>query len=198
PLQIVEYVGDSNNFNVVSTIIYGPTEAVLVDAQNSMADGRRVAERIAATGRRLTAIIVTHPDHDHYTGAAAIVQRFPGTPLYMSPAGIEEFTRTGPPNLARMKARGMPDLPDSFVTPQPFPAGEITVDGQAIQITPDQQGDVERPTNSYLWIPSSRTLIAGDIVFSGINLWLGAATPATRTAWRAALDRLASLNAARV
>ena len=51
-----------------------PTEVLLWDTQYHLADARRVADRIAASGRRLKAIVLSHPDHDHYAGAAAIVR----------------------------------------------------------------------------------------------------------------------------
>jgi glyoxylase-like metal-dependent hydrolase (beta-lactamase superfamily II) len=197
PLRLQEYVADSQSFHVVSVIVYGPTEAILVDAQNRPADGRAVAERIAATGRRLKAIVITHPDHDHYTGLAAVLERFPGTPVYMTPAAIAEYDRTKPDaaRLALMRAR-MPagTVPDSMVTARPLPGNTLTVDGQSIAVTPDLQGDVEAATNSVLWIPSIGTLIAGDVVFNGVHPWLGASTPATRDAWRRALDQLSAMH----
>lgn len=192
PLEITTVVADADNFHVVSALIAGPTEVILVDAQNRMPDGRLVADRVAATGRRLKAIVITHPDHDHYTGLQAVLERFPGTPVYMTPAGIEEY-RKAAPDLARMRQRAPAGvLPDSLSTVVPFPS-RLTVDGEVIEVLPDLQGDVERPTSTVLWIPSRRTLITGDVVFNQVHMWLAASTPATRTAWRAALDRLAAL-----
>jgi glyoxylase-like metal-dependent hydrolase (beta-lactamase superfamily II) len=198
PLQVATYVApDSMNYHVVSTIVYGPTEALLVDGQNSMADGRAVAEQIAATGRHLKAIFITHPDHDHYTGLSAIVARFPGTPVYMAPAALAEYNRGAEQRtrqLAMWKQRMPATAPDSFVTPVALPAGNLSIDGEEFEVAKDRQGDVLTPSNSFVFIPSLNTMIAGDVVFNGIHPWLAASNAESRAQWRAALDQMASVH----
>lgn len=197
-LTIATVVADSTHFHVVSAFIAGPTEGILVDAQDSPADGRRVAEMIAASGRRLTAIIITHADHDHYTGAAAILARFPGTPVYMTAAALREYDRDAPRRAALLaRIRQAPAAvqalaPDSFVTARPAPA-VFMVDGQRVEVVDSLQGDIEARSHGALWVPALRTVVAGDVVFEGIHLWLAASTPASRTAWLASLDRLLAL-----
>ncbi|MGH9885048.1 MAG: MBL fold metallo-hydrolase [bacterium] len=190
----VEVIGsDSTAFDVVSTLIVGPTEALLWDAQYHVADARRVADRIAASGKKLKAIVLSHPDHDHYMGAATIVERFPGTPVYMTAAALAEFNRTAHEQFQNEKARRPTEIPDSLVTPKALPSTHLTVDGEAVELVPDLTGDVIKPTNSFLWIPSLRTVLAGDIAFNGVHPWLGSSDEASRVAWKAALKRIADL-----
>jgi glyoxylase-like metal-dependent hydrolase (beta-lactamase superfamily II) len=193
-LRLIEVLADTGAYDVNATLIAGPTEALLVDAQFHASDARRLADQIAATGTHLKAIFITHPDEDHYLGAAVIEERFPGTPVYMTPAAISEFKEQAPKYLAGMKAHAPSEAPDSLVTPQPLPSTTLTVDGQTIEITPDQQGDVLKPTNSFLWIPSLRAVLAGDIVFSGIHAWLGSSSPDARVAWHRSIARIAALH----
>jgi glyoxylase-like metal-dependent hydrolase (beta-lactamase superfamily II) len=195
-LRLVEVLADTTAFNVNSTLIVGPTQALLVDAQFHASDARRLADQIAATGTHLTAIFITHPDEDHFLGTAVIEERFPGTPVYMTPAAIEEFKVKAPKFLAAVKAQSPAEAPDSLVTPQPVPGTSFTVDGQRIEIVADQQGDVLRPTNSFLWIPSLHAVVAGDIVFNGIHAWLGASSPEARVAWHRAIARIRALHPA--
>jgi glyoxylase-like metal-dependent hydrolase (beta-lactamase superfamily II) len=205
-LTIEQFTGDSNAFDVNSTLIIGPTELLLVDAQYLVKDANRIADRIAATGKHLKAIVLTHPDDDHYYGVATILQRFPGTPVYMSPTGIAEFTSRELPQFKALKARiaalppqpgrVLPQLPDSLVIPEPFPARTLTVDGEEIQILPEVQGDVLTPCNTMFYIPSLGTLIAGDVVFNGVHVWLAASTVASRAAWQQVLARMAELQPA--
>src|SRR6185503_3313042 len=61
-LRLEEVGADSTAFHVVSTLIVGPTEVLLWDAQYHAADAERVADRIASTGKRLKAVIISHPD----------------------------------------------------------------------------------------------------------------------------------------
>jgi glyoxylase-like metal-dependent hydrolase (beta-lactamase superfamily II) len=206
-LQLKEYSADSTGFDVNSTLIYGPTEAILVDAQYRVSDAGRVADMIAATGRHLKAIFITHPDDDHYFGVATIVARFPGTPVYMSPVALDEFRtrevamfaglkerlrnpppgRTPPPEMLR-------EIPDSLIMPQVPLSSHLTIDGVDVQIVADRQGDVLKPANSYLWIPSQRTVIAGDIVFNGVHVWLAASSEASRAEWRRTIQQIADLH----
>ena len=139
----------------VATLIVGPTEVLVWDAQYHAADAERLANRIAATGKRLTAVIISHPDHDHYMGAAKIVERFPGTPVYMTAAGLAEFQQTASRQFQGEKSRQPALIPDSLVTPKVIPSTHFAVDGEAVDVIPDLTGDVMTPTNSFLWIPST-------------------------------------------
>lgn len=195
-LRLIEVLADSGAFDVNATLIAGPTEALLVDAQFHASDARRLADQIAATRTHLKAIFITHPDEDHYLGTAVIAERFPGTPVYMTAAAIEEFKEKAPQYLAGMKAHAPAEAPDSLVTPQPLPSTTFTLDGEKIEIIPDQQGDVLKPTNSFLWIPSLRAVVAGDIVFNGIHAWLGSSSPEARVAWHHSIARIAALHPA--
>lgn len=195
-LTLETYVADSLSFDVASTLIIGPTEVVLFDAQNHMSDGRRVAERIAATGKKLKAIFISHPDEDHFFGAQAVLERFPGTPVYMAPGGLKEFARTGAEMLSSRKPRYGNEAPDSLIHVQPVPAAGLTIDGEHLQVIADLQGDVLAPCNSALWIPSLRAVLAGDIVFNGVHPYLAASTEASRNAWHKSLDSLAALKPA--
>ena len=192
-LRIEEIGADSTAFNVIATLVVGPTEALLWDTQYHLSDARRLADRIAATGKRLKAIVISHPDHDHFAGAATIVERFPGTPVYMTAKALEEYKRTAPPAFRSEKSREPQLLPDSIVTPQVLPSMQLTVDGEKIEVIPDLTGDVITGVNSVLWIPSISTVLASDVVFNNVHLWLGSSDEASRTAWRASLKRIAAL-----
>ena len=197
-LRIEQFVADSTAFDVNAVLILGPTQAFLVDGQYHLEDARRVAEAIAGSGRKLAGIFLTHPDHDHYAGTAAIVERFPGTPVYLTKAALAAYQATALRDFQGEKSRRPALLPDSLVTPRELPSPRFTIDGETIEIIPDLQGDVLAPVNSIVWIPSLRTVIAGDVVFNGVHPWLAVSTPATRQAWRQSLQRIRALQPAAV
>ena len=89
PLALDIYTADTQGIGVTSTLIYGDHEAILVDTQFRISDAEKLADRIAAKGRRLKAILVTHPHFDHFYGASVLLKRFPGTPVYASASDIE-------------------------------------------------------------------------------------------------------------
>ena len=197
PLRL-DIVGADTNaaFRVLATIIAGPTESIVWDAQYRVSDGRRLADRIAATGTRLKAIVISHADHDHYMGAMEVVKRFPGTPVYMAASTLLDFQARSGPDLAAEKKNPNADAPETLVTPEVLPSTTLTVDGQRIEVITDLAGDVSRPVSSVLWIPSLKAALVGDLVFNGIHPWLGDSTIASRQAWKAALSRIADLKPA--
>jgi glyoxylase-like metal-dependent hydrolase (beta-lactamase superfamily II) len=197
-LEFLQHVAADGAFHVNSVVIAGPTEAVLIDTQFFAEDARAVADQIAASGRKLKAIFIAHPDHDHFSGAAVIVERFPGTPVYMTEAARVHFEREGREAFRIDKERRGDVLADSVATPRVLPSNVLTVDGAVIEIIPDLQGDVLDPVNSVVWVPSERTLIASDLVFNGVHVWLGASNVETRKRWSADLRRLQELGAERV
>src|SRR5262249_10557267 len=144
----LELVGaDSTAFDVVSTLIVGPTEVLLWDAQYHVSDAKRVAARIAATQKKLKTIGISHPDQDHYMVAATTAERFTGPPVKMAPAAIAEFNKTAAQQFPNEKSRRPTEIPDSLVTPKPLPSNHLTVDGEAVELIPDLTGDVLAPTN---------------------------------------------------
>ena len=195
PLRLVQVGSEQNSFHVVATLIVGPTESILWDAHYKVSNGKRLAERVAETGTHLKAIVLSHADHDHYFGAMEVLKRFPGTPVYITGAGLEDYNRRSPGDLAGEQRRVNPEVPDSVPSPQALPSTRLTVDGHELEVIPGLAGDVRGPVSSALWIPSLKTVLAADLVFDGLHPWLGDSDLASREAWRASLDRLAGLNA---
>jgi glyoxylase-like metal-dependent hydrolase (beta-lactamase superfamily II) len=187
---------DSTSFDVVSTLIVGPTESLLWDAQYHVDDAKKLADAIAATHTHLKAIVISHPDHDHYSGLAVVLERFPGTPVYMTAKALATFDTTAERSFQGEKSRRPAVMADSLVHPKLLPSNRLTVDGEAVELIPDLTGDVIVPTNSVLWIPSLRAALAGDVVFNGVHPWLGSSDEASRTAWRASVKRIADMKPA--
>jgi glyoxylase-like metal-dependent hydrolase (beta-lactamase superfamily II) len=188
------FIGEADSWDVTSTLIYGKTESILVDSQFRISQATNLADQIAATGTHLKAIIITHPDEDHYIGTAILHQRFPDTPIYMTEAALEEFHRTSAKFLAAIKARSSSETPDSVPTPEVLPTTIFTIDGETADVIKDFQGDVLKKANTFVWIPSLKAVIAGDIVFNGVYAYLAASTVETRRAWQASLRLIAALH----
>jgi glyoxylase-like metal-dependent hydrolase (beta-lactamase superfamily II) len=193
------FVGDEASYNVTSTLIYGETEGFVVDSEFHLSQARKWAEQIAAHKVHLKAIFITHPDEDHYFGMAALHERFPETPIYMTATALDEYQRTMPKFLEGFKKRLPAETPDALPTPEVLPTTKFQVDGRTIEIVPDLQGDYpDKPANSVVWIPSLEMVIAGDMTFNGVHPWLGGSTETGRAAWSAGLDRIAALHPRRI
>lgn len=103
-LRLDVFIGQADSWDVTSTLICGKSEAILVDSQFRISQAKRLADQVTARGRRLKAIIVTHPDYDHYIGKAMLHERFPDTPIYMTAVALEEFNAPQGEELAKKKA----------------------------------------------------------------------------------------------
>ncbi len=192
-LHLDVFTGNEDSWGVTSILIYGKSEAVLVDSQFRISQARRLADQVAATGRHLKAIIITHPDSDHYIGAEVLHERFPDTPIYVTAAALEEFKRTSGEFLEKKKKSAPSETPDSLPTPEVLPTTIFTIDGETVEVIKDFQGDVLKTTNSFLWIPSLRAVVAGDVVFNGVHPWLADSTIDSRRAWHDSLRLIATL-----
>src|SRR6476469_5922902 len=60
-----------------ATLIAGDRDAVLVDTFLTIDQGAQLAEQVAATGKNLTHLYITHGHGDHFFGINALRQRFP-------------------------------------------------------------------------------------------------------------------------
>ena len=189
PLALDIYTADAQGIGVTSTLVYGDTEAILVDTQFRISDAERLADRVAARGRRLTAILITHPHFDHYFGASVLARRFPGTPVYASPSDLQYLASAGATTPAEIRARfGADTIPADIQLPQPWPSTHFTVDGQAVDVIAGLQGDVgPGPRNNVVWVPSLAAAIVGDIAFNQVHLSLRATDARSRTAWQETL-----------
>lgn len=196
-LHLIRFTTGELSVNVSSTVIVGPTEAIVVDCLAFAPDAAQEVDSIATLGVHLKAIYVTHADIDHYLGCAKFVERFPGTPVYMTRKALDRYKKvSGAAYAISRKSIGTrATLPDSLVTVQPLPSNTLTVDGEEAVIHPDVQGDVIDSQNSFIWIPSLRTVLADDIVFDQVHAYLAAVTTeAGHKRWHEALRRIAALH----
>jgi glyoxylase-like metal-dependent hydrolase (beta-lactamase superfamily II) len=182
-----------NGFGVSSTIVYGPTEALLVDAQFSLANAHRLVAEILELDRDLTRVFITHMHPDHYLGLEVVKAAFPNVQV----AGYKEAADEANSAFAfkidhwRDEVLGRNGA-TTAVKIERIDEPRLSVDGETIEILGLMRGDSEHA--AVLWIPSIKTLIAADVVFSDAHLWVAdARTPDERQNWLDNLDRLEAL-----
>src|SRR5215831_20852174 len=62
---------------ISSTLIYGKRDAVLVDTFITVEQSNELVNWVAASGKNLTTIYITHGHGDHWFGIGALLSRFP-------------------------------------------------------------------------------------------------------------------------
>jgi glyoxylase-like metal-dependent hydrolase (beta-lactamase superfamily II) len=190
-LTTAVYTASPAGFLVNSTLVAGDKDAILIDAQFDLADAHRIVAMILESKKNLTAVYITHFHPDHYFGLGVIQQAFPSAKLVALPATVERIKQTWQDKVKQWGAAYGGLVPSQPVLPAAIQGTALELEGQALELRGGVQGDAE--DNSYVWIPSIKTVVAGDIVYRGVHAWTRETTPAQRTAWRRTLDQIAAL-----
>src|SRR5512142_3206261 len=117
-----------------ATLICGERDAVLVDPLMTAAEGEDLAGWIAASGKNLTTIFVTHGHGDHFFGAAPVLARFPGAKMVATPAVVEGMKKQLNPAWLDgfWRARFPGQLPDRLFAAEPLEGDTFMLEGQAL------------------------------------------------------------------
>lgn len=157
----------------VTTLITGPTHAVLIDPPFLIPDAESVVRWIQATapGLRLVAVFITHHHPDHYFSANPILDAHPGAVLYAAPyvcAGIDrEYDDKVVYWPSVFGAEMVPARPRK---PTPYPWSFFRLDGEVVVLLGPVQGDAVDHTLFYL--PGAKTVICGDVIYArSTHVW---------------------------
>jgi glyoxylase-like metal-dependent hydrolase (beta-lactamase superfamily II) len=186
------FVGAENAFHVTSTIVSGERDAVLIDAQFTRSDAQRLAERIKATGKNLTTVYVTHGHPDHYWGFTTLSKQFPRARFVTAPEVVTVIDKTLDAKVAQWKPMYGDEVPDAPIKPKALDGEAIDLEGNELSIIHIGQGDVHFST--VVWISSLSTIVAGDVAYNGIHVWLAEDSSEQRLKWIENLERLAEVN----
>src|SRR5881296_1054942 len=191
-LELKVITASPEGFLVNSTLITGARDAVLIDAAFTRADARRIVTAIRASGKNLTTVYVTHDHPDHYFGLEVIKQAFPTARFVALPGAVAGIERTWQSKVAQWKPLYGDSITSTPVIPTALAGNSITLGGEKLEIVGPVQGD--DAVNSFVWIPSLKAVVAGDIVYSGVYVWTAETDTAARRRWVATLDRIAALH----
>ena len=187
-LHLRVFTSAPSGFSVNSTLISGDKDAILVDTQFVMSEAHRVAARILESKKNLTTVYITHGHPDHYFGLAVLKQAFPNAKFVALPATITAIRNGWEGRLKNWTPEFGGNLPATGpILPDELQGNTLTLEGETLQVVGGVTGD--GPNNSYVWIPSLRAVIAGDIVFSESYF----TPPKMPQDWLKTLDQIADL-----
>jgi glyoxylase-like metal-dependent hydrolase (beta-lactamase superfamily II) len=184
---------------ITSTLILGTREAVLVDPPLTEAQAADVGDWIESSGRRLRQIYITHGHGDHWFGAIPLLKRFPGVVV----RATEGTTR-------HMAGQNTPEFRADFwdkVFPGQLPSGNIDVEVvddrgfelEGVGLVPIDVGHTDTDATTMLHVPQIGLVVAGDVVYNGVHLYLTESGGAAGIdEWLAALDVAEALSPAAV
>ena len=190
-LKLQVYNASENSFGVASVIVSGKTDAVLIDAQFTLADAEKVAQEIKNSGKKLTAIYVSYGDPDFYFGLEVFKKYFPEVTAYASTATVEHIKATAQKKLDVWGGQLGNKVTSNVVLPQILKGNSIDLEGQKLEII----GFEEFPAKTFVWIPSIKAVIGGINVFgTTFHLWMAdAQTAEARKEWISVLDKIEEL-----
>lgn len=181
-------VGSKNKSAVLVT---GETEAILIDAGFTLADGHRLVAAILDTGKSLSTVFISHADPDYYFGLEVIADAFPNAAIVATPIVIEHIHGSFEGKLKAWAALGE-NLPTRLVDITPLEAASLAIDGQRLEL---RGGSDLLPDRYYLWNAEHRAILGGVLVFQQEHVWTAdTATPELRAAWIDLLDEMEALN----
>lgn len=189
PLHLEVYnPQDKGIFPVSSTLVSGPKEAVLFDAQFSVNDGEKLVQMIKASGKTLKEIVITSGDPDFYFGLEPLVKAFPQAKVVASQAVVSHILATKDAKLAFWGPQMKDGAPTKIIVPQVATTTRFTVDGEPLELK--HAGDYA----AYVWIPANKAILGGTGIVSGIHVWTAdTQTPEIRQGWIKVLGEMLAL-----
>jgi glyoxylase-like metal-dependent hydrolase (beta-lactamase superfamily II) len=177
-----------------ATLIYGNRDAVLVDAMLTVEQARALVEWVAASGKNLTTIYITHGHGDHFFGIAALQNRFPNARAVATPAVVSVMRKQASPEYVASfwGARFPGQIPQRLVIADELKGNVIDLEGRDLVVVDVGHTDTDHTT--CLHVPSVGLLVAGDAAYNDVHPYLVESNAQTRREWIAALDTIESLN----
>lgn len=182
---------------ISSTLIQGPTSAVLVDTPATIELSEGLAEWIKKTapGKKLRYIYTTHAHADHFLGNTVIQRHFPEAKCVATSKVAEGIKQNLVPGGLDLWYQLFPNgqVPEGNVVPDALPTnGKLSIDGHDFFGIDVPQGDI--PASSFLHVPDLRLVACGDIVYGDCYQFFGEAnTPGKRKKWIESLDQITAL-----
>jgi glyoxylase-like metal-dependent hydrolase (beta-lactamase superfamily II) len=173
-----------------ATLIAGSTDALLVDALITTAEGERLAAWVQASGTKLSTVYITHGHPDHFFGAGPTLAAFPQARLVALPEVVSDAQRSAR-SLENWRVWFGGQFDGKAAIPKALTSSELEIDGHVVR--PLALGRSDGVLNTVVHVPDLATVVSGDVAYNNIHMWLWRSTPETRTEWLTTLDALEAL-----
>ena len=177
---------------IASTLIYGKRDAVLVDAYMTVKQTDALVDWVAASGKNLTTIYITHGHGDHWFGIGALLERFPNARAVATPNVVKVMRQHASPEiLEKVWKASFPDqIPDRLVIAEELKGNVIDLEGHDLVAV--ELGHTDTDYTTCLSVPSIGLVVAGDAAYNDVHLYLAESNAKSRREWISALDKIES------
>ena len=138
----------------------------------------------------MTDIFITHGHGDHWFAAGLLAERF-GARVVATASTIAQMqgnVATRPLLWDKLYA-GL--IPPSSVTAVTVPDNRFTLEGHDLVMVDVGHGDADG--NSVLHVPDLGLVVAGDVIYNGVHMYLGQSATTGFGPWREAIDKVEAL-----
>jgi glyoxylase-like metal-dependent hydrolase (beta-lactamase superfamily II) len=179
---------------ISSTLIYGKRDSILVDTPFTIEQTNALVDWLAASGKNLTTIYITHGHGDHWFGVGALLDRFPKARAVATPNVIRVMRQQASPESISgfWSARFPGQIPDRLVFAEELKEYTFDLEGQELAAVDVGHSDTDNTT--CLHVPSAGLVVAGDVAYNDVHLMLAESRDSQkRMEWISALDKIESL-----
>ena len=174
------------------SLLSGERDAVLVDALITVTEAEQLAAWVRATGKRLTAIYITHGHGDHFFGLNTILAAFPDAKALALPQVVPAAReQVGKAYMGFWEATFPGQIPRKPIVPEPIDGTVIDLEGHELRLIDVGQSDTH--PSSVVHVPDLQAVVGGDVAYNGIHMWLRLTGHSERQGWLTALDTVESL-----
>jgi glyoxylase-like metal-dependent hydrolase (beta-lactamase superfamily II) len=175
-----------------STLVWGDTDAILVDTFTTVEQNARLVEWVRSHGKNLTAVYLTHGHGDHAFGIGQLRAAFPNARMLATPGTVAELQLQATPAFRDdFWGKLFPGQIPPIELPEALEPGSFELEGHAVKVI--EAGATDTAGTTSLWIPDLGLVVAGDVAYNGTYPYLAETTPEIRLNWIAGLQRLKEL-----
>ncbi|KAL3426114.1 metallo-beta-lactamase family protein [Phlyctema vagabunda] len=198
PLRVETFINPGPSLDMVSSLIIGSEAAVLIDMPLAIPQAKNLASWIKnTTDKPLVSVFTTHFHPDHYLSGAAVLEEFPDTKYYANSHAVAHIEVEAVRKVAQWKdTLGNDAIVDTVAIPTPHDFTFFTLPGDEdtpVELLSPPGGNTIDET--FFWIPSIKTVIAGDSVYSHqMHMWLAdLLTPELTESWLTTIEFISYL-----
>jgi len=140
---------------------------IVIDGQRTLSEAEAALVPIKATQKPITAIFLTHPHPDHFTGIRAFADYAPEAPIYGSRI-TRQAIETDANNFVSLSREMLGDeFPDEVAVPTEFVEDGDILELEGVEFHVRQLPSNEADIMTLLHIPEMQILFSGDLVNNG-------------------------------
>jgi glyoxylase-like metal-dependent hydrolase (beta-lactamase superfamily II) len=178
---------------VAATLISGERDAVLVDPLMTISQGRALADWVVATGKNLTTVYITHGHGDHWFGLGSIRERYPNVRAVATAPVVEHMRQqVSAKTFASWESR-FPRLIQPNVTVAE-PLSDLHIELEGNELSAIEVGHTDTDNTTVLHVPSLGLVVAGDVAYNDVHVYLAESGHDKRMEWIRALDLVEALH----